>query len=73
MIWFFKTVLGKRVVMVVHSHGDQEAKVLDFTEGGKAFVKLDKDRVGFLDNSKQKEGEFRKGVSVESLVRWFDI
>jgi hypothetical protein len=71
--WFLKYVMGKRVVVVVEDDGESVLRVVKLTEGKKAFVQLTKDRVGFLDNPLQKEGEFRKNLSAPGLVKWFDM
>lgn len=71
--WFLKIILRKRLVIVVDDNGGSYTRVVKLTEGKKAFVQITKDRVGFLDNPLQKEGEFRKNQSAPGLIKWFDL
>ncbi len=57
--------------MSVDKQGAHYIRILKYTDGGKAYVQIDKKRIGFLDNPAQREGEFRSNVSSEDLVRWY--
>jgi hypothetical protein len=73
VIWFLKSVLKERVVMVVYEGGSQKIRPVVSTEGGKVYVRSEGNKVGFLDQPKNKAGEFRKGISDDKLIRWFDV
>ncbi len=71
--WWLKTLWKQRIVMAVYASGEQKIRVVRTTDGGKSYVASKGKKVGFLDNPAQKEGEFRKGVSDENMVRWFTL
>jgi hypothetical protein len=73
VVWFLKTVLGNRVVMAVYTGGIQQIKTVHYTEDGKAYVHSEGKKVGFLDQPNNKAGEFRKVISDDKLIRWFDV
>lgn len=73
VLQFLKRVLRKRVVMAVDESGENFARVVRFTDSGKAFVRIEGNRVGFLDNPIQKVGEFRRNISAPGLTRWFNL
>jgi hypothetical protein len=72
-VWFITTVLKQRAIMVVLSTGKQHVRKLKYTDGGKAYVTISDGVIGFLDNVNQNEGEFRKGISSDTLLRWFNV
>lgn len=73
VIWIIKTFLGKRFVMAVYEGGIQKVKLVNFTKDGKAYVHSEDGKVGFLDQVTNRAGEFRKNISDDNLIRWFDV
>lgn len=71
--WVVKTFFKKRLVMAVDSSGKQHVRCLRYTDGGKAYLRISGNSIGFLDNPSQREGEFRSNISTGNLVRWFNI
>lgn len=73
MNWILTSVLDQRIIMVVYSGGVQCTKWVHHTKDGKAYVHSEDKKVGFLDQPNNSAGEFRKGISDDKLIRWFDV
>jgi len=69
VVWFFKSVMKRRVIETFDSNGKRKIRSLQVDESGRAWISTG----AMLDNAKQTKGEFRKSINSKGLVRWANL
>lgn len=69
VVWFFKSVMKRRVVETFDIDGKRKIHSLQFDKLGRAYTYSG----AMLDNANQTKGEFRKGTTSKGLVRWANL
>jgi hypothetical protein len=67
--------LGNRYVLAVGHDGSAYVRKISYTAAGKGYIDhFNTEKISFLDNSDQKEGEFKPhGSGLSYYRRWYNI